>query len=91
MRFPTLALVASSLVLAGPAAAYAKSDDKEQEDPDQKIRCKRVAVTGSLVRREKICKTVAEWREISENGNRTSRAIVESGQSCSGGPICSGN
>lgn len=91
MRFPTLALVASSLVLAGPVAAYAKSDNTEQEDPDQKIRCKKVAVTGSLIRKQKVCKTIAEWRQITESGNRNGREIIESGQSCSGGPICSGN
>lgn len=43
--------------------------------------CKRIPVTGSLVRKERACKTRAEWKRLSEQGNATTRAIIESGTS----------
>lgn len=58
---------------------------------DNKIRCRKIEVTGSLVRKTKVCRTVAEWREISDKGNRNVRDIVESGQVCAGGSACNGN
>jgi hypothetical protein len=59
-------------------------------DPDQKIKCRKVEITGSLVKKPKVCKTVAEWKKIDAIGNRNARAIVESGNTCSGGDLCSG-
>lgn len=44
---------------------------------DEEQVCKRVPVTGSLVRKERACKTRAEWRRLSERGNSVARAIVE--------------
>lgn len=58
---------------------------------DNKIRCRRVEVTGSLVKKTKICRTVAEWRALATKGNQNAREIFETGQVCSGGPMCNGS
>lgn len=39
--------------------------------------CRRVEVTGSLARKERVCKTKAEWRAVDEDGNSRARAIVD--------------
>ena len=48
-------------------------------DPDQVIKCRRVEVTGSLLKKGKVCRTVAEWKKIVESGNRVARAVVQEG------------
>ena len=47
------------------------------EDPDQRIRCRRIEVTGSLARVERVCKTVAEWRRLTDLGNENARDIID--------------
>ncbi|OWK29094.1 hypothetical protein [Sphingomonas mucosissima] len=39
--------------------------------------CRKIEITGSLVRKERVCKTKAEWRRVEEQGNRQGRAILE--------------
>lgn len=69
------AMIASSLFLmAYPALA----EDKlklDRSDPNA-MRCKRLDVTGSLVRKERICKTNAEWRAISDRQNRDADDLI---------------
>ena len=48
-------------------------------DNDQAIKCRKVEVTGSLLKKGRVCRTIAEWKKIQENGNRTARAVVEEG------------
>lgn len=43
--------------------------------------CRRIEVTGYVARKEKICKTKAEWRAADDSGNGRARAIVEYGTS----------
>ncbi len=43
---------------------------------DEKL-CRRIEVTGSIARKERVCKTKAEWRQADDHGNRRARAIVE--------------
>lgn len=77
--------VAASLVSV-PTIAFAQgaegsSEDTEasakENDPSQRIKCKRFAVTGSLIKKQKVCRTVAEWREITQNGNRYAKDILD--------------
>mgnify|MGYP006080402839 CR=1 FL=1 len=95
MKKTALILAAAASCLWMPLAATsvhakeAAANDDAQSD-DNKIRCRKIEVTGSLVRKTKVCKTVAEWREISAKGNQNVRDIVESGQVCAGGPQCNG-
>ena len=74
-------LVSALLVspLTTPAFADNGTTAPAATDPDQKIKCRRVEVTGSLLKKGKVCRTVAEWKVIMENGNRVARAIVQEG------------
>ncbi|WP_311271162.1 hypothetical protein [Sphingobium sp. WCS2017Hpa-17] len=56
----------------------ALAEDKpplDRNDPNA-VRCKRLVVTGSLARKERICKTNAEWRAISEQQNRDADDLI---------------
>lgn len=96
MKKTAMILAATALCMSMPLAstgAFAKdaavSDDANSDE--NKIRCRKIAVTGSLVRKTKVCRTVAEWREMSDRGNSNAREINERGNVCSGGPGCQGN
>ncbi len=67
------ALMIQAAVGSVPAAAETK--------PDDIVRCRRIAVTGSIVRKERVCRTVGEWRRMGEYGNGIARGIVDQGRS----------
>ena len=93
MRVFILAVALATSLSAAPVLAVneqAKPVKTASTDPDQAIKCRKVEVTGSLVKKGKVCKTVAEWKEMQANGNRTARAIVESGAVCAGGSCGNG-
>ena len=53
------------------------------------IRCRRMDVPGSLVKKLRVCKTNAEWRQYTDKGNqdaRDSMAWIERGFSNSAEP-----
>lgn len=88
MRHVIFAIVIGASLSAYPVAANnepTKVTAAPANDPDQKIKCRAVEVTGSLVRRGKVCKTVAEWRAIMDNGNYLARKMVEDGTTRAGG------
>lgn len=95
MKKSALILAAAASCLWMPLATTsvhakdAAANGDEQND-DNKIRCRKIEVTGSLVKKTKVCRTVAEWRQISTKGNQNVRDLVESGQVCAGGPMCTG-
>jgi len=60
-------------------AANAPTD--KVSDPDQAIKCRTVRVTGSLVKKGKVCKTLAQWRVMTDSGNDLARRLVEDGTS----------
>jgi len=60
-------------------AANAPTD--KISDPDQAIKCRTVRVTGSLVKKGKVCKTLAQWRAMTDSGNDLARRLVEDGTS----------
>ena len=69
------AVIASSLiVMAMPVLAQDKVP-LDKNDPNA-VRCKRFQVTGSLVKKERVCKTNAEWRKIAEQQNRDADDII---------------
>jgi hypothetical protein len=53
-------------------------------DPNQQVKCKKFAAVGSIIRKVKVCKTLAEWRRAQQAGNDAARAIVGENV-CSGG------
>ncbi|WP_422917708.1 hypothetical protein [Sphingobium cupriresistens] len=67
-------MAASLFAMAMPALAQDKPA-LDRNDPNA-TRCKRIAVTGSLVRKERICKTNAEWRAMSEQQNRDADDLI---------------
>lgn len=82
MRSIFTAIAVAGALTAAPALAFdegAKAATTMAADPDQKMKCRKVEKTGSLVTKGKVCKTVAEWKRIIDNGNRTARAVVEEG------------
>lgn len=55
---------------------------------DTRVRCRTVAVTGSLVRQQRICMTLAEWRRHNSRGNAQARDLVGIANRCGGGAAC---
>lgn len=74
MRVLKVMMTACLAVMALPAMAEEPSK-LDRNDPNA-TRCKRIAVTGSLIRKERICKTNAEWRAISEQQNRDADDLI---------------
>ena len=87
----TLLAFAVAAASAPVAAAPLTAVPPAATSADDRIRCRALPVTGSLVRTVRACRTVAEWRRIAERGNENARATVESGQICTGGDTCRGN
>jgi hypothetical protein len=48
----------------------------DRNDPNA-VRCRKFDVIGSLVKKERVCKTNAEWRKISEQQNRDADNLIE--------------
>jgi hypothetical protein len=59
--------------------------DATSAKSDNAMRCRTVRVTGSLVKKGKVCKTLAQWRQMTESGNELARRLVEDGTSRPGG------
>jgi hypothetical protein len=80
MRHIVFALAFSGSFGMSPAFSNEESGKMTAaNDPDQAIKCRKVEVTGSLVKKGKVCKTAAEWKRIQDNGNRVARAIWDQG------------
>ncbi|UKK83269.1 hypothetical protein L7H23_11920 [Sphingopyxis sp. BSN-002] len=41
------------------------------------IRCRRIEQIGSLVKKQRVCNTNAEWRRITDKGNQDARDTLE--------------
>jgi hypothetical protein len=91
MRHIVLAIALTASLSVAPAFANEETNKQAASDPDQVVKCRKVEVTGSLLKKGKVCRTIAEWKKIQANGNRTARAIADSGNVCSGGTCGNGN
>ena len=49
---------------------------KDRKDPNY-VRCRLIDVTGSLVKKEKTCKTNKEWEELRTRGNNDAERFIE--------------
>lgn len=74
MRVLKVMMTACLAVMALPAMAE-EPPKLDRNDPNA-TRCKRIAVTGSLITKQRICKTNAEWRAISEQQNRDADDLI---------------
>lgn len=82
MKLGAVLFIATGMIIASIAVSPVMAEGAATAnavDPDQAIKCRKVEVTGSLVKKGKVCKTVAEWKRIIDNGNRVARAVWEQG------------
>jgi hypothetical protein len=68
-----------------PTSPPALAPDATLSSADNAMRCRTVRVTGSLVKKGKVCKSLAQWRKMTEAGNDLARRLVEDGTSRPGG------
>jgi len=88
-----LRISTAALLLLSASAPLAAADSETQTassiaaavNSDDKMRCRRIAETGSLVKGHKVCKAVGEWRRLSERGNDRAREYLGTGNVCAGG------
>lgn len=78
-------VTAPATASVSPASPPALAPDATLSKADNAMRCRPVRVTGSLVKKGKVCKTLAQWRQITESGNELARRLVEDGTSRPGG------
>lgn len=65
------------LATAAHAETGAVSDaKKDRRDPDY-VRCRLLDVTGSLVKKEKVCRTNREWEQLRIRGNSEAERFIE--------------
>jgi hypothetical protein len=74
MRIVKTVITSGLFLIAMPAMAEEKPK-LDRNDPNA-TRCKRLSVIGSLVRKERICRTNAEWRAIGDQQNRDADDII---------------
>ncbi|WP_156839810.1 hypothetical protein [Novosphingobium aquimarinum] len=76
-----LELLAASLIFASAAAGEpaTKQPTEETAEPtgDDRIKCKRLSVTGSLTQKVKTCRTIAEWRRLREGNSDYARDLQD--------------
>ncbi len=46
------------------------------EEDGSRIKCRRLKITGSLIPKKKVCKTIDQWNEIARYENEEAEAIV---------------
>lgn len=68
-------VIASTLFMTALPAVAQEKPKLDRNHPDA-VRCKRFAVTGSLVQKERVCKTNAEWRASAEQQNREADDMI---------------
>jgi hypothetical protein len=69
---------------SGERVSAAAADPDTTAEDERKI-CRSDKVTGSLSRRNRICLTAAQWREVHD---RTRRGVDEMNSAASGGKVC---
>ena len=70
-----------SLLAMSATPVLAQSSDKPLPPKDRKdpnyVRCRLIDVTGSLVKKEKTCKTNKEWEALRTRGNSDAERFIE--------------
>ena len=96
LKVASLSVLLLSISIPAHAADSTKSPSKmssseiaefneglEASDPAY-IKCQRVAETGSLIGRKKVCRSNAQWDAMANSANRETREMLE-GMARSGG------
>lgn len=82
MKFvAALALGAMMSVSMAPAAYAKKEDDSATGDPNRVI-CKKMAVTGSRLKKTRLCYTARQWEDMRKDTRQTVEAAqMQNGKS----------
>ena len=82
-----IAVPATAQVSGGAAAPQVQSGASSRSgiEGDDRVVCRVQSETGSWVRQRRVCKTVAQWRRVTEAQNDTARGIVEDNRARPGG------
>ena len=76
-----VALLVASVVLAPAVMAKetyvdpAPTEKLDPRDPNY-MRCRKILETGSLVKKQRICKTNAEWAKASEDAQKNADDLI---------------
>jgi hypothetical protein len=73
----TLTAAAILYTMSASAAAAPEQTTGAESPEGQKIKCRKIEVTGSRTKGKKVCKTVAEWRYLKDRGSDNARDIVD--------------
>jgi hypothetical protein len=77
-----IGFVAASANAAEPVAPAAVAPAPAAAAPEaEKLICRRIAETGSLVKSKKTCHSKSQWAYIDERNQQLGRAMVEDGTS----------
>jgi hypothetical protein len=81
MRLLKVGLASASLLLfVSPALADPDTTSTPQQpDPNNRVICKEIEVTGSLLPGPRICHTKAEWDQISHESQQNLRDVQDNG------------
>ncbi|EXS68801.1 hypothetical protein [Sphingobium sp. Ant17] len=74
------AVIASSLLLLPAPLLADERPALNRNDPDA-IRCRKIEVIGSLVRKTRVCKTNAQWKTIVDHQSREAQDLVDRNRS----------
>jgi hypothetical protein len=76
-KIVSVGMVGMFLASAVSAQVSAPSEKpKDRSDPDY-VRCRVLDVTGSLVKKDKICKTNREWEALRTRNNSEAERFIE--------------
>lgn len=67
MKIAYLLAAISTLAVAAPTMAADKDQKSDRDPPKEKKICRTETITGSLIARQRICKTQAEWDDLAAN------------------------
>ncbi len=91
MRMALLAMTVATLSGAATAAEPASTAATGASGDRDRIVCRKTLETGSLVKKNKQCFTLAEWDRIyaaNREGNEKTRAQLSSGYNCEATGTC---
>jgi hypothetical protein len=76
--FSVFALSAAALVVLGAAPATASGETPDAKAPKKKDQvCKKIEVTGSLVKVKKVCLTRDQWNRSAEDHEKFARDLTD--------------
>ncbi|MXO58782.1 hypothetical protein GRI89_04410 [Altererythrobacter salegens] len=77
--------IVAALGMAVVATPVGAADDESGKDAKEKLICKTDGATGSRIRKNRVCKTEAEWREYqAQTQNNLDRYSNRQGQTNGG-------